>query len=48
MHQVYGETLENTPAMHAKLIFGNRNRRDAKNEFVRKRPKQKFLQNTIT
>jgi hypothetical protein len=48
MHQVYDGTFENTPAMYAKLIVGTRNRRDAKNELIRKRPKRTLLQNTIT
>ena len=30
--------------MDLKLIVGNRNRRDAKNEFIRKRPNQSLLQ----
>ncbi len=34
--------------MHAKRTVGTRNRCDAKNELIRKRPKQTLLQNTIT
>ncbi|CAF1379646.1 unnamed protein product [Adineta steineri] len=36
--------FKNTPAMDLKLIVGNRNRRDAKNELIRKRPKRSLLQ----
>jgi hypothetical protein len=42
---VYGNVFRNTPAMNLQLIVGNRNRRDAKNELVRKRPKPSILQN---
>jgi len=45
MHRIYENVFENTPAMNLKLIVGNRNRRDAKNELVRKRPKSSILQN---
>ncbi len=48
MHRVYEDVFENTPAMYAKLIVGNRNRRDAKNELIRERPKKALLNNTIT
>jgi hypothetical protein len=48
MHRVYEDVFKNTPAMYAKLIVGNRNRRDAKNELIRKRPKKTLLNNTIT
>jgi hypothetical protein len=48
MHRVYEDVFKNTPAMYAKLIFGNRNRRDAKNELIRKRPKKSLFNNTIT
>ena len=34
--------------MQTKLIVGNRNRRDAQNELIRKRPKKTLLRNTIT
>ena len=44
MHQVYENVFKNTPAMNVKLIVGNRNRRDAKNELTRKRPKPSILQ----
>ncbi len=48
MHQVYDDIFTNTPAMYTKLIVGTRNRRDVKNELIRKRPKRTVLQNTIT
>jgi hypothetical protein len=48
MHQVYENIFKDTPAMHVKLIVGNRNRRHAQNELIRKRPKKTLLQNTIT
>jgi hypothetical protein len=48
MHRVYEDVFKNIPAMYAKLIVGNRNRRDAKNELIRKRPKKALLNNTIT
>jgi hypothetical protein len=48
MHHVYADIFGNTPCMHAKLIVGNRNRQDAKNELIRKQPKRTLLQNTIT
>jgi hypothetical protein len=48
MHRVYEDVFNNTPAMYAKLIVGNRNHRDAKNELIRKRSKKTLLNNTIT
>jgi hypothetical protein len=45
MHQVYEDMFKDTPAMNAKIIVGNRNRRDAKNELIRKRPLKRLLQN---
>jgi hypothetical protein len=36
IYQFYEDVYENTPAMHAKLIVGNCNRRDAKNDLIRK------------
>lgn len=44
IHQVYGNVFKNTPAMDLKLIVGSRNRRDAKNELIKKRPKRSLLQ----
>jgi hypothetical protein len=48
MHTVYDDIFRNTPAMYTKLVVGTRNRRDAKNELIRKRPKRTLLQNRIT
>ena len=42
MHQVYEDIFKNTPAMDVKIIVGNRNRRDAKNELIRKRPPKRY------
>ncbi|CAF4377043.1 unnamed protein product [Adineta steineri] len=44
MHRVYQNVFKNTPAIDLRLIVGNRNRRDAKNELIRKRPKRSLLQ----
>lgn len=48
MHQVYNDAFENTSAMYTRMIMGTRNRRDMKNELIRKRPKHTLLQNTKT
>ena len=48
MHTVYEDVFAKTPAMHAKIVVGNRNRRDTRNELVRKRPPRTILRNTIT
>ncbi|CAM4901958.1 unnamed protein product [Rotaria socialis] len=48
MHCVYEHIFKSTPTMYAKLIVGNRNRRQATNVLIRKRPTQTFLQNNIT
>jgi hypothetical protein len=45
MHKIYEDTFQNTYAMEVKIIVGNRNRRDTKNELIRKRPKRAILQN---
>ncbi|CAF1524992.1 unnamed protein product, partial [Adineta steineri] len=44
IHQIYQNVFKNTPAMDLRIIVGNRNRRDAKNELIRKRPKRSLLQ----
>lgn len=46
MHQVYDDVFRNTPAMYTKMRVCTRNRRDAKNELIRKRPKRTLLRNT--
>ena len=43
MHRVYENVFRSTPVMDLKLVVGNRNRRDAKNELIRKRPKRALL-----
>jgi hypothetical protein len=48
MHRVYQNTFENSPAIYTQLVVGNRNRRNAQHELVRKRPKKTLLQNTFT
>jgi hypothetical protein len=48
MHEVYQNTFENSPAIYTKLVVGNRNRRNAQHELIRKRPKKPLLQNKIT
>jgi hypothetical protein len=48
MHRVYEDVFKNTPAIDAKLMVSNRNRRDAKNELICKRPEKTLLNNTIT
>ena len=48
MHKVYDDIFQNTPAMCARLTVATRNRRDSKNELIRKRPKRTLLCNTIT
>lgn len=45
MHRVYEDIFHHTPAMYTTIIVGTKNRRDAKNELIRKRPKQSLLQN---
>ena len=48
MHRVYEDVFRSTPAMNVKLVVGNRNRRDAMNELIRKRPKRSLLTNSVT
>ncbi|CAF4936211.1 unnamed protein product, partial [Rotaria socialis] len=48
MHHVYEDTFKSTPAMYTNLIVGNRNRRQASDELIHKRPTQPFLLNHIT
>jgi hypothetical protein len=48
MHQVYDDIFQNTPAMYTRMVVSTRNRRDAKHEVIRKRPKRTLLRNTIT
>jgi CRISPR/Cas system endoribonuclease Cas6 (RAMP superfamily) len=45
MHRIYHDVFKNTPVEDLKLIVGTRNRRDARNELIRKRPSQRLLKN---
>jgi hypothetical protein len=45
MHTLHEDVFKNTELMDAKMIIGNRNRRDFKNEMIRKQPQQRLLQN---
>ena len=45
IHQGYEKVFQNTPAMDLTLVVGNRNRRDARTELIRKRPQQSLLKN---
>ncbi|CAF1982636.1 unnamed protein product, partial [Rotaria magnacalcarata] len=46
MHQVYNHAFKGAPAIYTKQIVGNRNRHQAQNELIRKRPNKTLLQNT--
>jgi hypothetical protein len=46
LHQVYHHAFKDTPAMYTKQIVGDRIRRQAHNELIRKRPNKRLLQNT--
>ena len=48
MHQVYEHVFQNRPARYTRMVVGTRNRRDAKNELIRKRPNRTLLQNKKT
>ncbi|CAF3875971.1 unnamed protein product [Rotaria sp. Silwood1] len=45
MHKAYDKVFKNTPVGDIKMIVGNRNRRDAKHQLIRKRPNKHLLQN---
>ena len=45
MHKIYHDVFKNTPVGDLRLIVGTRNRRDARNELIRKRPSHRLLQN---
>ncbi|CAF1501633.1 unnamed protein product, partial [Rotaria sordida] len=47
MHQILDHTFQKEIDQDIKLIVGNRNRRDAAKELIRKRPKQSLLKNKI-
>lgn len=44
-HRVYQDVFQETPAIDVSLIVANRNRRNAKNELIHKKPKLSLLQN---
>ena len=43
LHKLFDDTFENTSAKELKLIIGNRNRRNAAHQLIRKRPKRILL-----
>ena len=45
IHQIYDNVFKHTPVEDVKMIVGTRNRRDARNDLIRKRPKRSILQN---
>ncbi|CAF1348914.1 unnamed protein product [Adineta steineri] len=45
IHRNYTDVFNNTPAMDVKLIVGNRNRRAATNDLIRKKPRKSLLTN---
>ncbi len=47
MHKIYDHTFQKYIDTDIKLIVGNRNRREADIELIRKRPKQFLLENKI-
>ena len=45
LHDVHKEVLDQSATKNVKMIVGNRNRRNATHELIRKRPQQSLLQN---
>ena len=45
MHQIYDDVFKNSPVQDLKVIVGTRNRRDARNDLIRKRPSRALLRN---
>ncbi|CAF1612204.1 unnamed protein product, partial [Didymodactylos carnosus] len=45
MHTIYEDVFKDTPAMQVKLIVGNKNRRSARQQLIRKKPSKTLLQN---
>ena len=45
VHKTYAAVFVNTPAIDVKMIVGNRNRRPAANELIRKKPPKWLLRN---
>ena len=44
MHHIYDDVFHHTPVESSKMIVGTRNRRDARNDLIRKRPNRILLQ----
>jgi hypothetical protein len=47
MHRIHGDVFQNTPTMQVKMIVGNRNRRAAVHDLIRKKPKKSILTNKL-
>jgi hypothetical protein len=45
MHQIFHDVFKNSPVADVKSIVGTRNRRDARNDLIRKRPQRALLKN---
>jgi hypothetical protein len=45
MHRLWPDILKKSSGIDLKVIVGNRNRRSARHELIRKRPKQALLKN---
>ena len=45
MHHIYDDVFHHTPVEGLIMIVGTRNRRDARNDLIRKRPNRILLQN---
>ena len=45
IHQIYNDVFKNSPVADVKSIVGTRNRRDARNDLIRKRPQRALLKN---
>ena len=48
IHKTYADVFTNTPAMNIRMIVGNRNRRAAATDLIRKKPIKSLLRNTLT
>ena len=45
LHEIRETTFRNSPVEDVKFIVGTRNRQDARNDLIRKRPSRALLQN---
>ena len=45
LHQIHDAIFKNSPVYYVKLIVGHKNRRSARHELIRKRPKTLILKN---